>query len=107
MEDFERARVHAYFRRITSHFVVDRRPSAVLITHLLADRPLFIGAVSRLSTLAAVLPKPKSIDSRALYEISQTVPCDALDRQRLAQGAGLVGYLESRAAGEDLVLLDV
>lgn len=75
MEDFERAQVHAYFRRITSHFVVDRRPSAVLITHLLADRPLFIGAVSRLSTLAAVLPKPKSIDPRALHEISQTVPC--------------------------------
>jgi adenosylhomocysteinase len=107
VEDFERARVHAYFRRITSHFAVDRRPSAVLVTHLLADRPLFIGAVSRLSTLVAVLPKPKSINPRALHEISQTVPCDALDRQRLAQGGQLTGYLESRAAGQDLVLPDV
>ena len=107
MEDFERARVHAYFRRITSHFAVNRRPSAVLITHLLADRPLFIGAVSRLSTLVAVLPKPKSINPGALHEISQTVPCDALDRQRLAQGGQLAGYLESRAVGQDLVLLDV
>lgn len=107
MEGFERARVHAYFRRITSHFAVDRRPSAVLVTHLLADRPLFIGAVSRLSTLVAVLPKPKSINPGALHEISQTVPCDALDRQRLAQGGQLAGYLESRAAGQDLVLLDV
>lgn len=107
MEDFERARVHAYFRRITRHFVVDRRPSAVLVTHLLADRPLFIGAVSRLSTLAAVLPKPKSIDPRALHEISQIVPCDALDRHRLAQAGQLVSYLESRAARADLILLDV
>jgi adenosylhomocysteinase len=107
VEDFERARVHAYFRRITRHFMVDRRPSTVLVTHLLADRPLFIGAVSRLSTLAAVLPKPKSIDPVALHEISQMVLCDALDRQRLAEAGQLVGYLESRAAGRDLVLLDV
>lgn len=35
------------------------------------------------------------------------MPCDALDRQRLAQGGQLAGYLESRAAGQDLVLLDV
>ena len=74
MEDFERARVDAYFRRITTRFAAARRPSAVLITHLLADRPLFVAAAARLSTVAAVLPKPKSINSRALQEIIQMAP---------------------------------
>jgi adenosylhomocysteinase len=107
VEDFERSLVNAYFRRITSRFAGSPRPSAVLVTHLLADRPLFVAAVSRLTTLAAVLPKPKSVNAKALHEISQMVPCDALDRRRLAQGDPLTGYLESRAAGQDLVLLDV
>jgi adenosylhomocysteinase len=107
MEDFERARVDAYFRRITTRFATARRPSAVLITHLLADRPLFVAAAARLSTVAAVLPKPKSINSRALQEIIQMAPCDALDRKRLAQPDELISYLETRAAGQDLVLLDV
>ena len=107
MEDFERARVDAYFRRITTRFAAARRPSAVLITHLLADRPLFVAAAARLSTVAAVLPKPKSINSRALQEIIQMAPCDTLDRKRLAQPDELISYLETRAAGQDLVLLDV
>jgi adenosylhomocysteinase len=107
VENFERSRVTAYFRRITNRYATGSRPSAVLVTHLLDDRPLFVAAVSRLSTLAAVLPKPKSVDLRALQEVSQMVPCDTLDRQRLAQGDQLAGYLESRAAGQDLVLLDV
>jgi adenosylhomocysteinase len=78
-----------------------------MITHLLADRPLFVAATARLSTVAAVLPKPKSVSARALQEIIQMAPCDALDRERLAQPDGLISYLEMRAAGQDLVLLDV
>ncbi len=107
MEDFERARVHDYFRRIASRLAVGCRPSVLFITHLLNDRPLFVTAVSRLSSLAAVLPKPKSIDPAALKEIIQLAPCDTLDRNRLAQPDWLVGYLETRAPGQDLVLLDV
>src|ERR1035438_4595163 len=34
-------------------------------------------------------------------------PCDTLDRKRLAQPDELISYLETRAAGQDLVLLDV
>jgi adenosylhomocysteinase len=78
-----------------------------LITHLLGERPLFVAAVARLSNVVAVLPKPRSVDPKALQEISQVAPCDTLDRQRLAQPDQLVRYLETRAAGQDLLLLDV
>lgn len=108
METFERSRVHAYFRRITDQLSVPRRrPAVVLVTHLLPERPLFVAATARLASLAAVLPKPKSVDPAALAEIAQIAPCDVLDRHRLTHADQAVAYLESRAAGQDLVILDV
>jgi adenosylhomocysteinase len=107
MEDFERARVDAYFRRITAHFPPARRPASILITHLLADRPSLVTAAARLSAVAAVLPKPRSIHQGALQEVSRAFPCDRLDRHQLADPEGAVAYLESRAAGQPLVLLDI
>lgn len=107
MEDFERARVDAYFRRITAHFPLDRRPASILVTHLLADRPSLVAALARLSAVAAVLPKPRSIDTGALREVSRRFPCDQLDRQQLADPERALAYLESRAAGQPLVLLDI
>jgi adenosylhomocysteinase len=107
MENLERARVDAYFRRITAHFPQDRRPASILITHLLADRPSLIAAAAQLSAVAAVLPKPKSIDQGALQEVTRLVPCDHLDRRQLADPEQAVAYLESRAAGQPLVLLDI
>jgi len=106
METFERARVHAYFRRITDQLSIPRRPAVVLVTHLLPERSLFVAATARLAGLAAVLPKPKSADPAALAEVAQIAPCDVLDRHRLAQADQAVAYLESRAAGQDLVILE-
>jgi len=108
METYERSRVHAYFRRITGQLPVPgRRPAVVLITHLLPERSVFVTATARLATLAAILPKPKSADPVALAEVAQIAPCDTLDRHRLAQADQAIAYLESRAASQDLVILDV
>ena len=107
MEAFERSRVHAYFRHITDQLSAPHRPAVVLITHLLPERPLFVTAVARLASLAAVLPKPKSADPAAVAEVARVAPCDALYRHRLAQPDQAIAYLESRAAGQDLIILDV
>ena len=107
MEDFERARVDAYFRRITGHFEVPRKPASILVTHMLADRPALVAATARLSSVASVLPKPKSIDHDALSEVGRCFQVDQLDRRRLADSAQAVAFLEGRAAGEDVVLLDI
>lgn len=69
METFERARVHAYFRRITDQLSMPRRPAVVLVTHLLPERSLFVAATARLAGLAAVLPKPKSADLAPALEV--------------------------------------
>ncbi|MEX2983733.1 adenosylhomocysteinase [Streptomyces sp. C36] len=107
MEASERARLDTYFGKIAKAFAPPERPSSLLVTHLLPERPAFVRAVGTVSDLRAVLPKPKSINLAARRDIEQTTPCDALSRETFADPDTAVTYLETRAAGEDVVLLDV
>ncbi|WP_245641781.1 adenosylhomocysteinase [Nonomuraea candida] len=77
------------------------------ITHLLAERPAFLEGVARLSDIAAVLPKPRSINKAVLSEIRAMLQVDDLNRDQLADPESALAYVESRAAGKNLVLLDV
>lgn len=107
MEAFERAHLDSYFARITRRFAPDTRPAAFLITHLLPERPAFVRAVAAQTDLRAVLPKPKSIHPAALRAVEKTVQCDQLSREMFEQPESALDYLEGRAAGADVVLLDV
>lgn len=107
METFERARLNAFFGKVAGQFTGDVRPSAFVITHLLADRPAFVRAVGLLADVRAVLPKPKSIDAAARREVEASVCCDDLSRELFTDPALAVEYLEARAGGHDVVLLDV
>ncbi|KIQ66689.1 adenosylhomocysteinase [Kitasatospora griseola] len=107
METFDRARLDTYFGRIARQFTPEQRPASVLVTHLLPERPSFVKAVAAASNLKAVLPKPKSIDSGARREIERTVVVDELSREMFIDPDSAVTYLETRAAGEEVVLLDV
>jgi adenosylhomocysteinase len=107
MESFERARLDAYFAKIAARFASADQLTSFLITHLLPERPGFIRAVASLSRLRAVLPKPKSIDPAAQREVEQAVPCDTLTRDLFADPGTALDYLESRAAGEPVALLDI
>ncbi|MFF0312654.1 adenosylhomocysteinase [Streptosporangium sp. NPDC004379] len=107
MEAFERARLDAYFAKITARFVTDEQVTSFLVTHLLPERPCFVHAVAAMSRLRAVLPKPKSITAAAQREVEQTVPVDALSRELFDRPKTALDYFESRAAAEPIVLLDV
>jgi adenosylhomocysteinase len=78
-----------------------------VITHLLAERPAFLQAVGRVSNIAAVLPKPRSIDEGALREVSSMMQVDHLDRAAFANPDRTVAYLETRAAMQPVVVLDI
>lgn len=84
MESVERARLDAYFTKITSRFRPDEQPSSFLVTHLLPERPSFVRGVAATSTLRAVLPKPKSISPAAKREVEGIAPCDPLSREVFA-----------------------
>ncbi|MFI5808866.1 adenosylhomocysteinase [Streptomyces sp. NPDC051561] len=107
MEQFERARLDAYFARIAETFAPTESPSSFLVTHLLPERPSFVRSVGTVSRLRAVLPKPKSIDPAARREIEKTTQCDALSRELFENASSTVDYFESRAGGEAVVLCDV
>jgi adenosylhomocysteinase len=63
--------------------------------------------VGSMTDLCTVLPKPKSIDPAARREVESWVCCDDLSRDLFADPGTALEYLESRAAGRDVVLLDV
>lgn len=107
LEDFERSRVDAFFRKVTDRYATGRRATALVVTHLLAERPAFLYALARQTAVGAVLPKPKSIDEGALREISATMPVDALDRAAFADPGHILTYIERRTAGQPMVLLDM
>ncbi|MFB7323400.1 adenosylhomocysteinase [Streptomyces sp. NPDC056190] len=107
MEAFERARLDSFFGRIAREFACDPAPASFLITHLLPERPSFVRAVAQATRLKAVLPKPKSITQEAYREVVSSFDCDELSRDLFATGDSAISYLESRAAGEEVILLDV
>ncbi|MEV6120804.1 adenosylhomocysteinase [Streptomyces sp. NPDC052077] len=107
METRERARLNAYWRNVAQEFTPSALPSSLLVTHLLPERPAFVRAVGAVSRLRGVLPKPKSVSPSARREIEAAFPVDDLSRARFADPDAALAYLEARAAGEPVVLLDV
>ncbi|MFH8986701.1 adenosylhomocysteinase [Streptomyces sp. NPDC017940] len=108
MEPFERARLDAYFCRIAARFTPAERPTSFLITHLLPERPAFVRGVARVTELRALLPKPKSVHAEALRQVeSDGYACDRLTRELFGDPDRAVRYLDMRAAGRPVVLLDV
>jgi adenosylhomocysteinase len=106
-EDFEQCRVDTFFRKIADRYAAEQKVATLVITHLLAERPAFLRAVGRVSNVAAVLPKPKSINEVALREISAVMPVDQLDRAEFADPHRALAYLESRVPEQSVVLLDI
>jgi adenosylhomocysteinase len=44
--------------------------AAVVVTHMLPDRPYFLDGLARLVVVGAVLPKPRSCDGPTLEAVS-------------------------------------
>ncbi|MBT8224281.1 MAG: adenosylhomocysteinase [Dactylosporangium sp.] len=107
MEPLEQAVIEGFFTRIVAHASRAQPVCSVVITHLLAERPAFLRALAQVSDVRAVLPKPRSIDRRAREEIAETFTVDELNRDRFADPGTVIDYLEERAAGQSVVLLDV
>ncbi|MGW6412999.1 adenosylhomocysteinase [Streptomyces vinaceus] len=107
MEPTDLARLDDYFGAVARAVAPTRPPASLLITHLLPERPAFVRAVAAVTDLRAVLPKPKSISDTARRTVAMTTPVDTLDRRIFVDPDTATAYLESRAAGQDVVLFDV
>lgn len=108
MEPFETARLERYFRHVTDQVAMPAASArSLVITHMLADRPPFVRAVDRVAGVAAVLPKPKSVHPGAARIVGLSFPVNPLTRELFTDPDLALGYMEQRAAGAPLVLLDV
>lgn len=96
-----------FFNTVLSAVPPSRWATSVLVAHLLPSQPTFMKALRRISTLAAVIPKPKSAQESMRRPLERLTRCDALSRSDLSRPDVLVEYLELRAAGQPVVLLDV
>jgi adenosylhomocysteinase len=107
METPDRARLDDYFRRIGELFPAHAPATSLVITHLLPERPAFLGAVARMTRVAAVLPKPKSLVRQTVDDVRQHFAVHPLTREQFAEAGQALDYLEDTVPGEDLILLDV
>ncbi|MGW1068132.1 adenosylhomocysteinase [Streptomyces aureus] len=107
METPERGRLDAFFRRITAQFPAGQAITTLVITHLLPERPAFLRAMAAVSTIGAVLPKPRSIHQPTLETIRRTLPVHDLSRERFTDETEALHYLEDTAGGQDVVLVDI
>ena len=107
MESLERARLDAFFRRVTEQFPVGGPITSLIITHLLSERPAFLRAMAETSTVGAVLPKPKSVDQRTLDVVQSLYPVHDLSREQFADSTRALEYVEDTAGGQDVVLVDI
>ncbi|MEV0301541.1 adenosylhomocysteinase [Streptomyces prasinus] len=107
MEPTELTRLAHYFGAVTRAVMPESRPASLLVTHLLAERPTFIRAAAEVSDLRAVLPKPRSIHPAARADVGRDYRVDSLTRQMFSDPEAGLSYLESRAAGREVVLFDV
>ncbi|MFM9615819.1 NAD(P)-dependent oxidoreductase [Streptomyces niveiscabiei] len=107
MESPERARLDAYFRRVTDRFPAADGTSTLVVTHLLPERPAFLRALARTTTVAAVLPKPKSADPTVLAATRTLHAVHDLSREHFSDPGHVLGLLEDTVPGEQVVLLDI
>jgi adenosylhomocysteinase len=101
MEQFERARLDAYFAKIAVQFTPRTEPTSFLITHLLAERPSFGPALvigfGKLGSSIARLLHAKGVQV-TVFDIDPVRRTQALaqgftvarDREAALPGAGLV-----------------
>ncbi|MGP4030096.1 NAD(P)-dependent oxidoreductase [Actinomadura sp. 3N407] len=81
--------------------------ACLAVTHVLPGQMDFLIALGHTTTIAAVLPKPKSANDLALEQTAALYPCDELDRALFADPDWVTGYVRRRAAGRRIVLSDV
>lgn len=96
----------AFFAAICEEFPCASPISAVIVTHLLPDRPLLLGGLQKLAHVALILAKPRSIDQRTKAWLSHQYPIK-IQKNRLTDGPQSLELILSHSNGQPLVLLDI
>lgn len=103
----ELRRLVDYFGQVVARYPVRHRSAAVVVTHLLPERPVFLSAVTAGADLASLIPKPRSVDPITLSKVADALPVHRLSREDCGNPSTMLGHLEECAAGQSVVLVDI
>jgi adenosylhomocysteinase len=103
---FDQEVADSYFGRVAEPLPKDPAVRSVVVTHLLADRQPFLDGVSRVSPIALLLPKPKSLDPGAKARLDPKIRVEELRRSALHE-EGFAAKLIADCGGGPFVVLDV
>lgn len=80
----------AFFSQVIDLFHPSFPCRLLVITHFLSDRPLFLEAVSRVSSIEALLPIPYSTNPRVLAVLREAYPVFELSLDKMVGGSDLL-----------------
>jgi adenosylhomocysteinase len=86
VEHVEQEQLRRFWQEIVSMAGSCRAPDAgaLVVTHLLPDRPFFLDALDKVAEIACVFPKPKSIDRTVLRRLRDRYSIEVADRAAFA-----------------------
>src|SRR3972149_6631300 len=96
-----------FFAELADRYPVASGTKAVVVTHLIADRPLFIEGLSRALGICSIIPKPKSVHPDVKNWLANKYPIDEFSRGSLVDEQRVLRLMEERANGSPLAILDI
>jgi adenosylhomocysteinase len=110
VEHVEQEQLRRFWREIVSA-IGPSDPAvaaAVVVTHLLPDRPFFLNALAQVADVACILPKPKSIDRHVLLRIRDRYDVEVPDRDAFTDNEQVSAFLSRHGIGRrSLVAIDI
>jgi adenosylhomocysteinase len=107
MDTLDSEKARRFFSRVVGSRTPGTRPAAVVVTHLLPDRPFLIEAISSLANIGALLPKPKTSDIMVQGWLQHKVPIFNLRRSTFNDPTSAVSFLRETIGDQNFVLIDI
>lgn len=96
-----------FFTKITEKFKPTQKAATFVTTHILPDRPYFLQALSDVSDIISITPKPKSIHRNTLSWLSHKYKIDFRTRATEDDLEEFHEIIEERAGDSRLIFVDV
>jgi adenosylhomocysteinase len=99
--------VRTFFGEVAEKFQPTTKSATLVTTHILRDRPFFLEALSKVSDVISLTPKPKSIDRATLSWLSHRYSIDHRARSDANDVNDFVNLLNDRIPEGPFIFVDV
>lgn len=96
-----------FFRLLESLLPIEKDMQVILVTHFLPDRLMFLDALSRLCSIALIIPKPHSVDVQAEVEIVGKYPVCNYSRIDLSDSQFAVSIVRQAVGSSKFAIIDM